>query len=77
MQFQADCLRVPIDCSDIEEASVLGAVVMNGIARKVWTSFEEVAALRRSRCRITPQDNAQLMHGWYEGWLKAVNQLIK
>lgn len=77
MQFQADCLRVPIDCSDIEEASALGAVVMNGIARKVWTSFEEVAALRRSRCRITPQDNAQLMHGWYEGWLKAVNQLIK
>lgn len=77
MQFQADCLRVPIDCSDIEEASALGAVVMNGIARKVWTSFEQVAALRRSRCRITPQDNAQLMHSWYEGWLKAVNQLIK
>lgn len=77
MQFQADCLRVPIDCSDIEEASALGAVVMNGIARKVWTGFEQVAALRRSRCRITPQDNAQLMHGWYEGWLKTVNQLIK
>lgn len=47
MQFQADCLRVPIDCSDIEEASALGAVVMNGIARGVWSSFEQVATLRK------------------------------
>lgn len=77
MQFQADCLRVPVDCSDVEEASALGAVVMNGIARKVWTGFEEIAALRRSRWRIEPQDNAQLMERWSEGWLKAVNQLIK
>lgn len=77
MQFQADCLRVPVDCSDVEEASALGAVVMNGIARKVWTGFEEITALRRSRWRIEPQDNAQLMERWSEGWLKAVNQLIK
>ena len=25
MQFQADCLRVPINCSDVEEASALGS----------------------------------------------------
>lgn len=77
MQFQADCLRVPIDCSDVEEASALGAVIMNGIARNVWNSFEQIAALRRSRWRIGPQDNTQLMEKWSEGWLKAVNQLIK
>lgn len=77
MQFQADCLRVPVDCSDVEEASALGAVVMNGIARKVWAGFEEIAALRKSRWRIEPQDNAQLMERWSEGWLKAVTQLIK
>jgi glycerol kinase len=77
MQFQADCLHVPIDCSDVEEASALGAMVMNGIARKVWTDFNQIAALRRSRCRITPQNNALLMERWCDGWLKAVNQLIK
>ena len=76
MQFQADCLRVPINCSDVEEASALGAVVMNGMARKIWTSFEQVAVLRRSRYRIEPQGNLPLMEKWCEGWLKAVNQLI-
>ncbi|MDO4160170.1 MAG: glycerol kinase GlpK [Prevotellaceae bacterium] len=77
MQFQADCLRVPTDCSDVEEASALGAVVMNGIARKVWTDFSQIAALRRSRQRITPQDNELVIVKWHDGWLKAVNQLIK
>ncbi|WP_294586778.1 glycerol kinase GlpK [uncultured Bacteroides sp.] len=77
MQFQADCLRVPIDCSDIEEASALGAVVMNGIARQVWTSFEQVATLRKSRWRITPQDNAQQIEKLCKGWQNAVSQLIK
>ena len=77
MQFQADCLRVPINCSDVEEASALGAVVMNGMARKIWTSFEQVAVLRRSRYRIEPQSNLSQVEKWCEGWLKAVNQLIR
>lgn len=77
MQFQADCLRVPIDCSDIEEASALGAVVMNGIARQVWTSFEQVVTLRKSCWRITPQDNTQQIEKLCKGWQNAVSQLIK
>lgn len=77
MQFQADCLEVPIDCSDVEEASALGAVVMNGMARHVWTSLTEVAALRRSRCIYRPAGNASRMEAMCNGWLNAVNQLIK
>ena len=77
MQFQADCLRAPINCSDVEEASALGAVVMNGMARKIWTSFEQVSVLRRSRYRIEPQSNLSQVEKWCEGWLKAVNQLIR
>ena len=77
MQFQADCLRVPINCSDVEEASALGAVVMNGMARKIWTSFEQVSVLRRSRYRIEPQSNLSQLEKWCEVWLKAVNQLIR
>ena len=78
MQFQADCLGVPIDCSDVEEASALGAVVMNGIARKVWTEFGQISALRKSRYRIVPQlGNAPLIEKWHKEWLNAVNQLIK
>ena len=77
MQFQADCLQVPIDCSDVEEASALGAVVMNGMARRVWPSFAEVAALRHSRGTYSPIASAFRMQALYDGWLQAVNQLIK
>lgn len=77
MQFQADCLRVPVNRSDVEEASALGAVVMNGLSRKVWTSFDEVAKLRHSKWRIEAQDNEDWINKNIEGWHKAVKQLIK
>ncbi len=77
MQFQADCLRVPVNCSDVEEASAMGAVVMNGLSRNVWNSFEEVALLRHSKWSIQAQDNKEWMDTNIAGWHKAVNQLIK
>ena len=77
MQFQADCLRVPVNRSDVEEASALGAVVMNGLSRKVWTSFDEVAQLRHSKWRIEAQDNEEWINKNIEGWHQAVKQLIK
>lgn len=77
MQFQADCLRVPIDCSDIEEGSALGAVLMNGIARGAFSSFEEISSLRRSRAKYLPQDNEETIEKWHSEWLNAVHQLIK
>lgn len=76
MQFQADCLRVPVSRSDIEEASAFGAVIMNGFARKVWTSFKEVAAKRKSHLYIEPQDNAEEVTALHAGWLQAVRGLI-
>ncbi len=77
MQFQADCLRVPVNCSDVEEASAMGAVVMNGLSRNVWNSFEEVALLRHSKWSIQAQDNKEWMDANIAGWHNAVNQLIK
>lgn len=77
MQFQADLLRVPVNCSNIEEASALGAVIMNGFARKVRTDFKEVAALRGETRSYAPVADEKSMTLVYEGWLKAVKQLIK
>ena len=77
MQFQADCLRVPVNRSDVEEASALGAVVMNGLSRKVWTSFEDVAKMRQTKWRIEAQDNEVLMQKYIDGWHRAVEQLVK
>lgn len=77
MQFQADCLRVPVNCSDIEEASALGAVIMNGLSRKVWASFDEVARLRKGKWRLEAQDNGEHMEKLVAGWRRAVEQLVK
>lgn len=75
MQFQADMLGATINRSDIEEASAMGAVVMNGLARGMWRSFDEVAALRTSDNRITPQMAADEREKRYAGWIEAVKMV--
>lgn len=72
MQFQADMLNATINRADLEEASALGAVVMNGLARGVWSSLDEVAALRTSDNRINPVMAAEEREKLYGGWIEAV-----
>ncbi|MCD8291653.1 MAG: glycerol kinase GlpK [Prevotella sp.] len=72
MQFQADMLNACINRSDVEEASAMGAVVMNGLARKVWKDFNEVAALRTSDNRIFPNMPDDVRSRLYAGWTEAV-----
>ncbi|MBQ6861693.1 MAG: glycerol kinase GlpK [Alistipes sp.] len=72
MQFQADMLGATINRADIEEASALGAVVMNGLARGVWATLDEVAQLRTSDNRILPTMAEEKRAALYGGWLEAV-----
>lgn len=76
MQFQADMLGADINRSGIEEASALGAVVMNGFARGVWKSFREVAAIMPITDPISPRikgEQAALLH---KEWKAAVQKVI-
>ncbi|MBR1548677.1 MAG: glycerol kinase GlpK [Prevotella sp.] len=76
MQFQADMLGTPVVCTEVDDASALGAVIMNGFARGLWQSFGEVTGFRKVTQTYRPQptdQHAQL----YEGWRNAVGQLIK
>lgn len=77
MQFQADMLNACINRSDVEEASAMGAMVMNGLARRVWSSLEEVAALRTSDNRIMPKMDDAERERLYEGWRNAIKKLIE
>ncbi len=77
MQFQADMLNACINRSDVEEASAMGAVVMNGLARKVWKNFDEVAALRTSDNRIFPNMPDEERTRLYAGWTEAVKTVNK
>lgn len=76
MQFQADMLQTVINRSEIEEASALGAVVMNGFARKKWTDFQEASALRTVDNCITPCMKIEEQEILYGGWCEAVKKVI-
>lgn len=76
MQFQADMLRTAISRSVLEEASALGAAVMNGFARGTWRSFKEVASLREFQT-IQPKMAEADVNALYNGWLTAVYRTIQ
>lgn len=77
MQFQADILQAPICCSDVEEASALGAVLMNGLARGKWNNFSELLSLRKKQKLRLPLMSKTDVDSLYEGWKHAVKTLIK
>jgi glycerol kinase len=49
---------------------------MNGFARGLWTSFNEVLGFRKVTKIYQPQQNPQHVE-LYQGWRHAVNQLVK
>ena len=76
MQFQADMLDTPVVCTEVDDASALGAVIMNGFARGLWKSFDEVKDFRKVTQVFKPQPTAATAQ-LYQGWREAVGQLIK
>ena len=77
MHFQADMLNACINRSDIEEASAMGAIIMNGLAREVWKDMNEVAALRTTDNRILPDMTEEKRNKLYRGWTEAVQTVNK
>ena len=77
MQLQSDILQVPVICSDVEDASALGAFLINGFARKKWTSFDDAKVIWKYRKVFNPSSVISQLAITYEKWLKAMNQLIK
>lgn len=77
MHFQADMLGSRINRSDVDDASALGAAIMNGLARGLWKSLEEVSHLREMNDMIEPDMPADQRDGLYKGWLNAVTLVNK
>lgn len=75
MQFQSDMLEATINCSGVEEASALGAFVMNGLARGIWKSLEEVASLRQTQQIFSSQMDKDIRNKLYSGWLNAMQRV--
>lgn len=76
MQLQADLLQTPVVCTEVDDASALGAALMNGFARGIWKSFDEVIPLRKVTQVYQPTSHSPLTSHLYEDWRQAVNTLI-
>ena len=74
MQLQADLLQTPVVCTEVEDASALGAALMSGFATGLWHTFDEVKALRKVTQVIKPGSDSH--DELYAGWRRAVRQLI-
>ena len=75
MQLQADLLDAPLVCTEVDDASALGAVIMNGVARGLWKHLDEVTVYRKVRQTYMPcpTDNHKKCYG---EWRAAVKKLI-
>ncbi|MDA3879813.1 MAG: glycerol kinase GlpK [Prolixibacteraceae bacterium] len=74
MQFQSDMLNREIDCSDIEEASALGATLMAGLATGFWKDTDEIISLRNKGVIYSSQMDNEKRTALYQGWKKAVER---
>ena len=72
MQFQADILNIPIEISQTEELSGMGAAFCAAIGLGL-TSGE---SLKQTRRIIAPNMHADKREALYSGWKKAV-QIIE
>ncbi|MDP2036935.1 MAG: FGGY-family carbohydrate kinase, partial [Ignavibacteria bacterium] len=76
MQFQSDILQAKINRSPIEEASALGAVLMNGLAMNQWTDINELSKLRTTNDYILPEMSQAKVDLLYGEWKKAVQRTL-
>ena len=76
MQWQADLLDAPVVCTEVEDASALGAVIMCGFAQGLWHTYDEVVPMRKVTKVIGPQHHADTLP-FYKEWRDYVKNLIQ
>ncbi len=74
MQFQSDILNIKINRSPMEEASALGAVLMNGFALGRWENLAQLSALRKKNDYFEPKMSAKKVKSLCSGWEQAIKR---
>ena len=74
MQFQADCLQVPVIRPKVAETTALGAAYAAGLAVKFWNSYEDLRQNWGKDKEWTPQMSADKVTSEYARWKKAVTR---
>jgi len=76
MQFQSDMLQAKINRCPIEEASALGAYLLNCFALGCFSDFSDANALRTNNEYIFPKMNIEKVKSLYKNWQIAVKRAL-
>ena len=74
MQFQADVLGIPIECSAVPETTALGAAYLAGLSEGFWSDVEEINSLWKGGERFEPKMGEEERESRYEQWKRAVER---
>ena len=74
LRFQADLLGVPVERPRVTETTAWGAASLAGLAVGVWSSLEELAAIRAVDRRFEPSMTAERRSSLLRGWHRAVER---
>ena len=76
MQFLANLLRTNVINIGLEEVSALGAACLAGLQQNIFSDIGQLKNLTTGRKRFSPNTDVEKVHASYEGWKKAVKQLL-
>jgi glycerol kinase len=74
MQFQADCLQVPVIRPKVAETTALGAAYAAGLAVGFWKSYDDLRTNWGKDKEWTPNMSADEVASQYAQWKKAVTK---
>jgi len=76
MQFLANLLKTNVINIGLEEVSALGAACLAGLQQNIFSDIGELKNLTTGRKQFSPNKDTKKVHASYEGWKKAVEQLL-
>ena len=71
-----DGAKVKADVRALEEVSALGAACLAGLQQNIFSDTNQLTNLTTSRKQFTPNTGTKTVNDSYEGWKKAVKQLL-
>jgi len=76
MQFLADILDLPVDCTRVPEVTALGAAWLAGWRAGIWPDAESFAAKRELQREFRPRMAADVRKRKLRGWREALGKVL-
>ncbi|MFC1795142.1 glycerol kinase [Planctomycetota bacterium] len=76
MQFLANLLKTNVVNIGMEEVSALGAACLAGLQQNIFSDIGQLKNLTTGRKQFSPNSDTKKVSASYEGWKKAVKQLL-